>query len=208
MDDHSGSMKLICYSFYLQSRFLMKQKRGRLLSFASVILALSLMIFTDISSASEDDSLLKSASTENLSKVRALLKKGINVDAKDNVGVTALMIASEFGREKIVQALLDKGAQVNHQRKDGYTALIIASQEGNESVVRVLLDRGAKINYQAKNGVTALIIASQEGHEVIVQTLLARGAKVNIRENGGGTALEYAETQKIKKLLKASCASE
>ncbi len=175
MDDHSGSMKLICYSFYLQSRFLMKQKRGRLLSFASVILALSLMIFTDISSASEDDSLLKSASTENLSKVRALLKKGINVDAKDNVGATALMIAS---------------------------------QEGNESVVRVLLDRGAKINYQAKNGVTALIIASQEGHEVIVQTLLARGAKVNIRENGGGTALEYAETQKIKKLLKASGASE
>ena len=50
--------------------------------------------------------------------------------------------------------------------------------------------------------------ASQEGHEAIVQILLAKGAEVNVRENGGGTALKYAETQKIKKLLKASGALE
>jgi hypothetical protein len=38
--------------------------------------------------------------------------------------------------------------------------------------------------------------------------VLAKGAKVNVQENGGGTALKYAETQKIKKLLKAAGASE
>ena len=175
MGDYSGSGKLIRYSFYSQSRLLMKQNKGRLPSFAWVILVLSLMVFTSTSYAGNGDDLVEAAHTGNLSKVRALLKKEIDVDHKDSVGATALIIASREGHEVIVQALLDKGAKINHQ---------------------------------AKNGVTALIIASQEGHEVIVQILLAKGAKVNVRENGGGTALKYAETQKIKKLLKASGASE
>ena len=83
MNDHPGPGKLTHDSFYPQSRLFMKQKNGRLLSFAWVILVLSLIIFSTTSDASEDDGLLKAASTENFSKVRALLRKGIDVDAKD-----------------------------------------------------------------------------------------------------------------------------
>ncbi len=105
MNDHSGSGKLIHNSFYPQSRFLMKQKKSKLLSFAWVILVLSLMIFTSTSHSSDGDDLVETARTGNLSKVRTLLKKGIDVDAKDSVGATALMLASQDGHEVIVQAL-------------------------------------------------------------------------------------------------------
>ena len=110
MNDHSGSMKQIHHSFYSQSRFLMKQKKSRLLSFAWVILVLGLMIFTDTSNAGDGDDLVEAAyNTGNLSKVRALLKKGIDVDYKDSVSETALMAASHTGHEAIVQTLLAKG---------------------------------------------------------------------------------------------------
>ena len=162
MDDYSGSGKLIRYSFYSLSRFLMKQKKSRLFSFVWVILILSFIVFTSTSYAGNGDDLVEAAHTGNLSKVRALLKKETDVDHENSVGATALIIASREGHEVIVQALLDKGAKINHQAKNGVTALMKASQQGYESIVRVLLDRSAKFNSQAKNGVTALIITSQQ----------------------------------------------
>ena len=173
MNNHSGSGKLIHESFCPQNRFLMKLEKSRLLSFAWVILVLSLMIFPTTCHASNGEDLVEAAYTGNLSKVRALLRKGIDVDAKDSVGATALMIASEFGRKKNVQALLDKRAQVNHQRKDGVIALMIASQEGHEAIVQILLDKGAEVNVRENGGRTALKFAKTQK----IKTLLkAAGA--------------------------------
>jgi ankyrin repeat protein len=139
MEDYSGSGKLIRYSFYSQSSFLMKQKKSRLLSFAWVVLILSLMVFTSTSYAGNGDDLVEAAYTGNLSKVRALLKNGVDVDHKNSVSEAALMAASQEGHEAIVQrTLLAKGAKINHQAKNGVTALIIASQEGHETIVQTL----------------------------------------------------------------------
>lgn len=103
MDDYSGSGKLIRYSFYSLSRFLMKQKKSRLLSFVWVILILSFIVFTSTSYAGNGDDLVEAAHTGNLSKVRALLKKETDVDHENSVGATALIIASREGHEVIVQ---------------------------------------------------------------------------------------------------------
>jgi hypothetical protein len=98
MNDHSGSMKLIHHIFCSQSRFFMKQKKSRLLSFAWVILVLGLMIFTDTSNAGDGDDLVEAAYTGNLTKIHALLKKGVDVDYKDSVSETALMAASHASK--------------------------------------------------------------------------------------------------------------
>ncbi|TDI82223.1 MAG: hypothetical protein E2O80_02805 [Betaproteobacteria bacterium] len=63
----------------------MKLEKSRLLSFAWVILVLSLMIFPTTSYASESDGLLKAASIRNLSRVRAL-QTGIDVDHTYHIG--------------------------------------------------------------------------------------------------------------------------
>ena len=145
MNNHSGPGKLTHDSFYPQSRLFMKQKNGRLLSFAWVILVLSLMIFPATCHTSNGEDLVEAAYTGNLSKVRALLRKGIDVDAKDSVGATALMIASQNGYEAIVQTLLAKGAKIDHQNKQGATALIIASQNGRERSCRLCWPREQKL---------------------------------------------------------------
>ncbi len=136
MDDYSGSGKLIRYSFYSLSRFLMKQKKSRLLSFVWVILILSFIVFTSTSYAGNGDDLVEAAHTGNLSKVRALLKKETDVDHENSVGATALIIASQEGHEPIVQILLDKGAEVNVRENGGRTALKFAKTQKIKTLLK------------------------------------------------------------------------
>jgi len=136
MDDYSGSGKLIRYSFYSLSRFLMKQKKSRLLSFVWVILILSFIVFTSTSYAGNGDDLVEAAHTGNLSKVRALLKKETDVDHENSVGATALIIASQEGHEPIVQISLDKGAEVNVRENGGRTALKFAKTQKIKTLLK------------------------------------------------------------------------
>ena len=77
----------------------------------------------------------------------------------DSGGATALITASEIGREDIVRTLLAMGVEINIQSKSGRTALIQATQQGHEGIVRALLVKGAEINQQSDNGATALLSA-------------------------------------------------
>jgi uncharacterized protein len=70
-----------------------------------------------------------------------LLAHGAEVNAKDDVGWTALMGASYAGHLNLVQALLAKGAEVNAKANNGKTALMVAS---NAEVKALLVQTGAK----------------------------------------------------------------
>ena len=68
-----------------------------------------------------------------------VLKKGENVNARDNPGGTALMMAAMHGREDIVRSLPDKVADVNI-RETGfllYTAFGYAKESGNKKVIEI-----------------------------------------------------------------------
>jgi len=70
--------------------------------------------------------------------VSALLKKGVDVNAKNSGGVTALMIAAANGRADMVQVLVRAGASVTAQNERGETALSIARAKGDEKVIQLL----------------------------------------------------------------------
>jgi hypothetical protein len=141
--------------------------------------------------------------------VRALLRKGANVNAKDKFGRTALLSGAGaiIRRLEIVRALLDRGADVNARSNEtGFaltTALMEASYHGNLDVVRALLDKGADVNATGnKDGATPLMAASEQGHIEVVRTLLEKGADVDAKGNDGTTALNVAKDDEIKAALK------
>ena len=76
-------------------------------------------------------------------KVRVLLVKGADINAKDKEGFTALMCAAMCGYTDIVQVLLAKGADVNGKNKNSDTALSLAAKEDHEEIVRSLKEAGA-----------------------------------------------------------------
>jgi uncharacterized protein len=118
------------------------------------------------------DELLEASAAGDLSRVKTLLAAKTNVNAKDQQGYTALIVASSNGYLEVVRALPAEGADVNAEAANG-TALTIASQKGSLEVVRVLLAAGADVNAKAFNGETATSLAKKGGHPDVVQLLEA-----------------------------------
>ncbi|KAI5777396.1 ankyrin repeat-containing domain protein [Geopyxis carbonaria] len=72
--------------------------------------------------------------------MRILIDRGANVNATNDHGETALMLAAEKGSPRMVTLLLDRGADVNAKDSEGQTALSIA---GDGAVADLLKSRGA-----------------------------------------------------------------
>ena len=80
--------------------------------------------------------------------VKLLLDKGVDVDASNSSGATALHLAAKYGRLAIVKALLDKNADVNVKAKGGETPLHEAinakdpakNPGDRRAIVKLLLD--------------------------------------------------------------------
>ena len=80
-------------------------------------------------------------------RIRALLRwEGIDVNHATSDGNTALILAADRGRDRIVGALLAMPrVDVNLARyENGYTALILAAHNGHVKTVRRLVARGAR----------------------------------------------------------------
>ena len=77
--------------------------------------------------------------------VEQLLKRGFDVNRKDDDGCFLLMAATEEGDEKVVKMLLENGADIELRDKKGRSALILAASLGRVKVVEMLLDRGADV---------------------------------------------------------------
>jgi len=75
--------------------------------------------------------LLEASEKGDTGTVQALLAQGVDVNAKDNAGDTALMYTAAFGKTVTVQALLAHGADVNAKDNNGFTALIFAAGGGH-----------------------------------------------------------------------------
>lgn len=74
--------------------------------------------------------------------VQHLLRSGIDVNAADVCGSTALHKAAAAGRVLIVQILLDHGANPQLRDIDGRTALFDAEYREHETVIRQLVNAG------------------------------------------------------------------
>lgn len=93
-----------------------------------------------------------------------MLAKGIDINATNMWGDTALIEACQWGSLKIVKLLLEAGYDVNFQSKakklhplfKGYTPLMHAAENGYLEIVEILLANGANVNIKNKAGLKAV----------------------------------------------------
>jgi ankyrin repeat protein len=114
---------------------------------------------------------------EDLKEIQDLVAKGGDLEARDSLGSTPLILASGKGLVDVVKLLLSKGVDVNAQNQDGATALMTASAEGKLDVVKLLLEKGAKIDALDKAGSSALVYARQDQNKDVAEFLSKSGAK-------------------------------
>jgi ankyrin repeat protein len=113
-------------------------------------------------------------------KVRLLLDKGSDVNARSKQGRTPFIIAaSSNGSKLILQLLIAKGADAKTTDASKNTALIAAAQANDAESVDLLIDRGVDVNARNVSGETALMSAAGNGNVAAVKFLLKAGADVN-----------------------------
>lgn len=126
----------------------------------------------------------------DLEEVKALIKAGVNVNAKMSSGDTPLMVALNGGEEAIALELLKAGANKDMAGEGGITPLMLAVTKGLRKVARPLVfqDRRNKkehallrINPQDKDGNTALMRAVKNRDWKMAALLLNAGADVSLK---------------------------
>ena len=87
------------------------------------------------------------ATRGNTELIKKMLAEGMNVDIKDEEGMTALYRAAHNDQKETVSLLLDKGANVNIKDKFGNTPLDVTL---NESIAKMLREYGGKTGQELK----------------------------------------------------------
>lgn len=96
----------------------------------------------------DETDLMRAAAQEDLKAVRQFLSaaKGSNVNALDQSGQTALILACQNPNTNpdVVKALLSAGADTNLRSRNGYTALTWSEARRNSEVSRLLRQAGGR----------------------------------------------------------------
>lgn len=126
--------------------------------------------------------LLYAANRNDVPLARALLARGMPIDARAIDGSTALMIAAASGHLEMLRLLIDRGANVTLADDHGDTALMAAVRAGSLDSANVLLAAGADVDASDKDGRTALAWALRSRRADVVSALRAKGAPGGTRE--------------------------
>ncbi len=136
-----------------------------------------------------EDMLFRAAQTGDLAMAKALIQRGVKVNARDQFGDTPLHWAAGHGNTAVVRLLITHGADVNARDLHGETPLFGAD---NKAVSDLLLEHGALLNDRDVLGQTPLDKAAWRGRIPVIKSLIAHGADVNARDINGYTALDNA----------------
>ncbi len=130
--------------------------------------------------------------------VRVLLQNPeIDINATNDLGVTALHVAVECSNIYITELLLKAGADAQERDDHGDTFLHMAARQKKTQLVHVLLKHGVDVNATNKFGETPLICAckareGQKPNSDIVSPLLEYNAEVEAIDAIGHSAMYYA----------------
>jgi ankyrin repeat protein len=154
-----------------------------------------------------DAPIAEAASRGDREAVRALIKQGLDVNAAQGDGTTALHWAAIKGDAELAQMLIYAGANLRATTRIGaYTPLYLAAKGGHSAVVAALLAAGADPKAVTANGTSPLMIAAAAGDTRTMTSLIENGSDVNAKDQAKGeTALMFAaafnRTDAVKLLL-------
>ena len=126
--------------------------------------------------------------------VELLLYKGAQVNAQNESGKTALMLAAFSGKLNVVKELRNNNASYDIRDKSGCTVLHYAVDGGNLDCIQYLLMDGLDVNVtDTVSGWTPLIrAASISGSKEVAEMLIKYKANLNILDKDNKNALMIA----------------
>ncbi len=158
------------------------------MKFISKLILSSVLLFTLVAGTANadttdvvEDNILEAIQNIDIVSLNVLLAEGADINAVDEKGNTALMLASKIGNPRMVKIILAHNPDINKQSNAGYTALMIASEQGQTHIVEELLKHGADSTLKNVNGFTAAELAIRNGQPDTADLLKGKTQKVIAR---------------------------
>lgn len=131
---------------------------------------------------------VETASCETTVPLLMKCREGVN-SRNLRTGDTALHVAVEWRRPRVILFLLEKGALVDMSNEDGLSPLQLAVKTDNCEAISILLQKGAHVDARSFSGLSALQIAAQKKHWVAFDLLVIGGANLDAWNQNGETLL-------------------
>jgi ankyrin repeat protein len=130
--------------------------------------------------------------------VHFLLAAGVDPNAPDHFGHTAIYFASNCGSAEIASALLSKKAQVNvHCGPTKSTPMHMAARRDHVEIGKLLYSAGANLEARDIKGHTPLRRALNCRQPGMTKFLIASGADLDAPDNNGVTSRAYARSKAL-----------
>ena len=147
-----------------------------------------------------EETLISAINQGNLYMIKKCIENSVDVNTRDHMGNTVLMLASRLGNIKAVRLLLKHKVDANIcDGEYGLTALMLAAKHGHKEIVKLLLeyqpyendwifsehnkyDGIVDIESKDFNGWNALTWATKTKHDEIAFILREKGATKDYEE--------------------------
>lgn len=131
-------------------------------------------------------------------------REGIDINAQDKNGTTALAIVASKGFSDIVKLLVERGANPNIQDNYKSSVLVTAVVRIDKDTVELLLNHGANPNLRTAGNATPLMFTPMNMSDLtpIARLLLDKGADPNAKDERGQTTLMGASKKGNPNLIK------
>ncbi len=121
--------------------------------------------------------------------VHMLIQARSDLNAKDNQGMTPLLLAAQRGNAEHILLLLDNHAEKQTIDNNGSSPLHLAVENDHKDVAQLLIQRGMPVDAKDNAGNTSLIVALKKGHIDMARLLVENGAKVDEKDEQGNSPL-------------------
>lgn len=136
--------------------------------------------------------LIAAAIVDSHLALKALLELGVDVNAQDKEGLTALIHIAQNENLNALKILLEYNPELDKGDLDGKTPLMYAAEADSVISIKVLINNGASKDLVDKEGKTALMFAAENNNTMSLNALLETKAEKEIKDQEGKTALIWA----------------
>ncbi|KAF5296332.1 hypothetical protein FQA39_LY12549 [Lamprigera yunnana] len=141
------------------------------------------------------------AITQKVNVIQELLDAGLDIDMRDDIGYTPLLLALQFGLLKIAKLLIENGANIHAINDAGNSSLHFAVTQNSKDLLLELLCKGVTTEHRNAFNCTPVLLAIGNKKLHIAQTLIRGGANYQVCDNDGNSCLHYAAINGFNKLV-------
>lgn len=142
----------------------------------------------DCAGASSSE-LIAAAGAGDRARISALIAAKAPLDAQDQSGRTALLIAVDRNDAEMARMLMEAGASINVQAQNLDTPWLLAGARGRTEIIRDMIPRGPDLTIRNRYGGNALIPACERAHVETIKLLLTTKIDVDHVNRLGWTCL-------------------